>query len=631
MKKIEEMNTNELESEVQEHNRLYFEKNAPVISDYEFDELVEELKKRRPKSLALTELVGDGGSGGRKIKHERPMLSLDKCYDEETINSWVAKFEGDVVVSPKVDGCAVSILYGGDGKILIASTRGDGDEGEDITENVKRITAIPNSTHKNIEVRGEVFMPLSIFKRYSSEFANPRNLAAGAIKQKDPAKTAEYDLSFFAYDIIGIDLSTEGEKFEMLEGLGFKNVDWRLVSRTDLQLAFDEILKKRGEYDFETDGVVYKTNVLSEQVRLGATAHHPRYAMAYKFQGDSGSTTLLDVEWSVSRTGAITPVAIVEPVQLSGAKVRRASLHNLAILNSLNITLGAKVLMMRRGGVIPHVESVLSSGEGAIEIPSRCPACGSAAEIRDDTLYCTNAKECVRSNIGELSHFVDVVGIDGFGDKLLLQLYNAELVRDPAEFFELTKEELLGMERMGERSASKLIGAVGAIKEIPLANFLQSLGIRELGKNVSLLLAGFGSLDRVLGLEEEELSAVHGIGEVIAREVVSGLKVRAPLIKKLLKHVSVGEGKAERVDGKFFRISFLFTGKMIVMGRNEAIKLVEGAGGMVAQSVTKGLDYLVVGDGGGAGSKLAKAEKLQEKGGEVQIISESEFLKMIEE
>jgi len=237
----------------------------------------------------------------------------------------------------------------------------------------------------------------------------------------------------------------------------------------------------------------------------------------------------------------------------------------------------------------------------------------------------------VRSNIGELSHFVDVVGIDGFGDKLLLQLYNAELVRDPAEFFELTKEELLGMERMGERSASKLIGAVGAIKEIPLANFLQSLGIRELGKNVSLLLAGFGSLDRVLKLEEEELSAVHGIGEVIAREVVSGLKVRAPLIKKLLKHVSVGEGKAERVDGKFFRISFLFTGKMIAMGRNEAIKLVEGAGGMVAQSVTKGLDYLVVGDGGGAGSKLAKAEKLQEKGGEVQIISESEFLKMIEE
>jgi len=364
MKKLEEMNTDELESEVREHNRLYFEINAPVISDYEFDELVEELKKRRPKSLALTELVGDGGSGGRKIKHERPMLSLDKCYDEETINSWVAKFEGDVVVSPKIDGCAVSIRYGSDGNLLFASTRGDGDEGEDITENVKRIKSIPSSASENVEVRGEVFMPLSVFKRYSAEFANPRNLAAGAIKQKDPAKTAEYDLSFLAYDIIGIDLSTEGEKFEMLEGLGFKNVDWRLVSRTDLQLPFDEILKKRGEYDFETDGVVYKANVLSEQVRLGATAHHPRYAMAYKFQGDSGSTTLLDVEWSVSRTGAITPVAIVEPVHLSGAKVRRASLHNLAILNSLNITLGAKVLMMRRGGVIPHVESVLSSGEG---------------------------------------------------------------------------------------------------------------------------------------------------------------------------------------------------------------------------------------------------------------------------
>ena len=251
------LSVEELEAEVREHNRLYFEKNAPRISDYEFDALVEELRRRSPSSAALTELVSDS-SGRVKIRHEQPMLSLDKCYDEEAINSWISKFEGDVVVSPKVDGCAVSIRYGADGKILIASTRGDGIEGEDITENVRRIKAIPALTSANIEVRGEVFMPLSVFKRYSGEFANPRNLAAGAIKQKDPAKTGAYDLSFFAYDLLGTNLLSEEEKFQKLEGLGFKNMDWRVVSRTDLQSAFDEILKNEGNTILKRMGLSIK-------------------------------------------------------------------------------------------------------------------------------------------------------------------------------------------------------------------------------------------------------------------------------------------------------------------------------------------------------------------------------------
>ena len=258
------------------------------------------------------------------------------------------------------------------------------------------------------------------------------------------------------------------------------------------------------------------------------------------------------------------------------------------------------------------------------------PSCGAPTEIRDDVLYCTNSKECVKSNIGELSHFVKIVGIDGFGDKLLLQLYNAGLVTDPAALFDLTKEELLRMERMGEKSATKLIGAVAAMREIPPGNFLQSLGIRELGKQASKVLASFGSLDKVLLLTEEELSAVHTIGDVTAHEVVSGLKIRAGLIKKLLRHVRVTDADLEETGGRFSGKSFLFTGKMTTMGRNDAIKLLEAQGGGAAQSVTKDLDFLVVGDGGGAGSKLVKANKLKEKGGRVEIISESDFLKMIE-
>lgn len=637
-KKWEKMSVAELEAEVRRHNRLYFELAKPEIPDEEFDRLVETLRKKAPDSPALAELVSDAGPTGVKVRHEVAMLSLDKCYDEKAIGDWAAKFEGEATASPKIDGVALSIKYDRAGNLVQAATRGDGVEGEQVTANVltvksvpKKIGALAKRGRAGVEVRGEVYMPLSVFKGYKGEFANPRNLAAGAIKQKDPRKTAAYNLSFFAYDLLGTDANTEQEKLKLLSEEGFEELERKIVDRDGMQGAYEYFMSQREKYDFETDGVVFKADRVGEQERLGSTAHHPRYAIAYKFQGDSGTTVLKEVEWSVSRSGVITPIAIVEPVELSGAMVGRASLHNLSILRQLiddGLSIGAKVVMMRRGGVIPHLESVEKAGKGKVSIPGKCPSCSSKVEERDDFLYCTKPKSCVSSKVGELEHFVKAVGIDGFGEKLIAQLYENGVVTDPSEFYDLTVDELLRMERMGETLATKLVKNVDERRHIPLDVFLQSLGIRELGKHASKILAGFGNLGEVMSKSEEELSEIDTIGPVIAHEVVSGLAAKRDLIGKLLKRVDI-EAAAVAGEGKLGGKSYLFTGKLLAMSRSEAEKLVEASGGVSAQSVNKDLDYLVVGDGGGAGSKLEKAKKIQEKGARVKILSEKEFLKTI--
>jgi DNA ligase (NAD+) len=641
MKKAwEAMSVAELEAEVRKHNRLYFSLNAPEIPDTDFDRLVETLRAKAPKSPALSELPSDVRPAGAKVRHDIPMLSLDKCYDEASVLEWAGKFKGEAIASPKIDGVALSIVYDRDGALVQAATRGDGAVGEDVTANVraianvpKRVGALAKKGKGRIEVRGEVYMPLSIFARYKDAFANPRNLAAGAIKQKDPAKTADYALLFYAYDLLGTNALSEQEKLAWLSAEGFAELERRIVAGEGMQEAFEYFLSRRAAYDFETDGVVFKADLVGEQERLGNTAHHPRYAIAYKFQGDSGVTVLRGVEWSVSRSGAITPIAIVEPVELSGAMVGRASLHNLGIFRKLigdGLSIGARVLMMRRGGVIPHLESVEHPGKGALDIPGVCPSCGAKVEERDDFLYCTNPEACVRSKVGELEHFVKAVGIDGFGEKLVAQLYENGVVTDPSEFYDLTVDELLRMERMGETLAAKLVKNVDEHRRIPLDVFLQALGIRELGKHASKILAGFGTLEAVMSRPEEELATVNTIGPVIAHEVVAGFQAKKELIAKLLKQVQVEEVEPVR-GGVLGGKSFLFTGKLLVMERKEAQELVEENGGSLALSVNKDLDYLVVGDGGGAGSKLDKAKKLQEKGRKVKVITEKAFLKMVKQ
>lgn len=636
----------ELEAEIRRHNQLYFEKQAPEISDPDFDRLVEELRRRAPQSPVLTEIPSDKGTERfSEVRHGVPMLSLDKCYDDETLQNWMDKFEGDLLASPKIDGCAVALRYNADGELVLAATRGNGTVGEDITANAKMIGDVPlkiplgppltKGGQGGFEIRGEIYMPLSIFnKDYKNDFANPRNLAAGAIKQKDPQKTKEYRLSFFAYDLIGVRLETEWDKIGFFRKNKIPTVESERIDKEEARATFERLLKKRGSWDYETDGVVFKINRCDEQTRLGSTAHHPRFAIAYKFQGDSGVTVLRDIEWSVARTGVITPVGVVEAVTLSGASVTRVSLHNVGLMKTKGIRIGAKVLMMRRGGVIPNLESVVEAGKGpAVEVPSLCPSCGAPTELRDDFLFCSKAKECRHARIANLKHFVQVVEMDGFGEKLIERLYEAGLLQDPADFYTLKAESLLEMERMGETLAAKLIDNIQGKKELPLDLFLRALGIRELAKQTSKLLAAqFGSLEALYRVTGEDLAKIDSVGPVIAREVVEGLKKKRPLIDKLLRHVKIvgvgprayphsGDHGGSPLRGK----KFLFTGTLLSMPRKEAEKLVESLGGTIASGVTKDLDYLVVGGGGGAGGKVEKAKELQNKGVKIATLSEGEF------
>lgn len=624
----------ELEQSIRRHNKLYFVKQSPEIPDYEFDRLVVRLRKLKPDSPVLQEIPSDV-AGGVKVTHRSPMLSLDKCYTDEDLEDWAKKLTGDIVATPKIDGCAVELRYDATGKLALGATRGDGVMGEDITPNVRMIADIPQQISQGpTEVRGEIYMRLAIFKKRKEEgFSNPRNLAAGAIKQKDPRKTKDYQLSFFGYDLLGLGLKTEEEKFSLLKKFKIPTVELQKVSRDHLRGPLEYFLKRRAQYDFETDGVVYKANLVSEQGRLAFTAHHPRYAIAYKFQGDTGTTVLHQVEWSVSRTGTITPIGIVEPVELSGAMVSRVSLHNLGLMQKLGLRKGSKVLMVRSGGVIPKLESVVEAGKGEeFYSPQKCPSCGEPTEIRDDFLYCTNAQGCRRAKVGELEHFIKTIECDGFGDKLIEQLYDTGLVQDPADFFTLEPGDLLELERMGETLATKLLKNIQEKKRLPLDVFLRALAIRELAKHTSkILMKEFKTLETILAVVDVGaqhavplLSNIHTIGPVIAKEVVAGLKRKRGLIEGLLKYVKIGMVGATHVSPLHGK-KFLFTGSLSIP-RGEAEKKVEALGGEIAGTVTQDLDYLVVGTD--PGSKADKAKKLQAKGAKVQILTESEWQKM---
>lgn len=634
-----ELSVSELEKEIRRHNDLYFKKAKPEISDAEFDRLVVRLKKEKPDSPVLEEVGSDLSEGrGVKVEHSSPMLSLDKCYQMEDLLDWAAKLEGGILAGPKIDGSAIAVRYDEEGRLHLAETRGDGVKGDEVTRNVREIGDIPAKIKDGpLEVRGEIYMKESVFKNYREAFANPRNLAAGALKQKDPKKTGEYGLSFFAYDVQGRSFDEEIEKFKLLGKLGFPTVEAFTVENNPeaLQRAYDHFLKKRDKIDYELDGVVFKANAVSDQTRLGASAHHPRWAIAYKFQGDSGTSVLRDVEWSVSRTGAITPIGIIDPVKLSGAMVSRISLHNYGLMKKQGVGVGAKVLVMRRGGVIPNLEKVLEKPKRAVEAPAECPSCGSPTEIRDDFLYCTNGKGCRSTKLGELRHFVDVLEIEGFGDKMIEQLYDNGFVEDLPDFFTLTVDDLLSLERVGEILANKLVDQIQSHRKIPLVQFLRSLGISELAKHASeVLVKNFRTLEAIRKVSEEDLSTIHTIGPVIAREVVKGLKEKSKTLEKLLKQIVIEE-KAAAKGGKLSGKSFLFTGKMAAMERGAAEKKVESLGGEISGGVTKDLDYLVIGSEGyknrDKGNKWVKAEALIQRGAGIKIIPEEEFLTMLGE
>lgn len=641
------LNADELAEAVRYHNWRYFTLAAPEISDLEFDALTRRLKALAPEHPALAELVSDASLGAR-VTHAEPMLSLDKCYDEATLLSWAQSFDGPVTETPKIDGVAASLHYDATGRLSAAITRGDGTRGESFLPNAAFIDAIPKQLtgpplSAPIEVRGELYMPLSVFRALEGGFSNPRNTTAGAIKQKDPSKTAGYGLHFFVYDVRGPAFATELDKVAWAKTHGLAPVETARLQKTEMQAGYSQWLARRDALDFEVDGVVYKADRLDEQARLGATAHHPRYALAYKFQGDSATSTLIDVEWSVSRTGTITPVGIIEPVELSGAMVSRCSLHNLAIVSNLGLSLGATVLATRRGGVIPHIESVVEPGETPIAIPIACPSCGEPAVVDGDFLRCSRPAECPDVIGGTLEHFVKAVEIDGFGPKLVAQLVESRLVRQPADFYRLTRADLLPLERMGDTLANRLVSNIQARRTLPLGVFLRSLAIDDLGQVVSETLAQeLRTLDAVLTAQPEILEDIHGVGAIIARSVINGLALRRPMIDALLQEVTVeaaeaASAPAERTDGDpIAGHSFVFTGGLLTMPREAAQKLVRDRGGLTPSALVKTLDYLVVGDkdspllgAGKVSTKHKAAERLVAAGAPVRIIPESEFLTML--
>ncbi|MFO0646228.1 MAG: NAD-dependent DNA ligase LigA [Polyangiales bacterium] len=651
MKTLPDLDTqsvDELAALVKHHNHRYWDLNSPEISDYDYDRLVNALKAKSPdhpmlSHLGPTEITSTGGA----VKHKEAMLSLDKCYSDEELEKWAGTFTGDAVMMPKYDGIACSLHYNKKGELSLAATRGDGVTGDDITVNAREIADIPKkvATDRAVEVRGEIFMKLSVFAKYKAEgMANPRNLAAGAIKQKDPKKSAAYGLSFAAYDLVGTDITTHSQELKHLVEMGFAPIDFELVPRKHLAEAYKSMALKRPSLDYEIDGVVFKTDLISEQDRLGATAHHPRFAIAYKFQGDSGTSVLRAVEWSVARMGAITPVAIVDPVSLSGVTVTRASLHHPGFIKKLGLTIGAEVVMMRRGGVIPNVEYVSKPGTEPVEVPTVCPSCGSATRWEKDFLFCTSRK-CKAVMIGSLSHYASAVDMLGFGDSVLEQAYDKGFLREPADFYTLTVDQLAKLDRSGEKLARKLVAEVDKKRTLELATFLRALGFPELGKNVSKILSEkYRTLDAVLKVTEEEFSQVHGIGDTIAHAVVQGLKDGASIIADLRKHVTVTDFKAPAAPAPgttakggpavFAGMTFVFTGKMGSLERKPAEDLVASLGGTALDAVNKALTYLVVGDLKKVGEKSSKekaAEKHVAAGAPIKIISETDFLAMVEQ
>lgn len=646
----------ELEQAVRYHNRKYWIDSAPEISDHEFDRLVEILREKDPDNAVL-DAVGPAGADAEsfdaeteKITHDPPMLSLNKCYEEQTLLDWYDKFEGPALATPKIDGVAATLRYDTNGNLQVAATRGTGDVGEVMTEQARHVDNIPATIDDgDLEVRGEAVIPVSVFReKFQHDYANPRNLTAGALKQKDPKKTADYGVRFFAFDLLGPRCETERDKMERLEALGFDVPDFDLIDRDKGQGYYEEVVSNRASLKYETDGVVYKVDDVAEQERMGHTAHHPRYALAYKFAGDSGESVLRDVIWSVSRTGAINPVGIVEPVELSGATVSRVSLHNLAIMEQLGgdhgLTLGARVLMSRRGGVIPKLEEVLEHGDQPVEIPSQCPGCGAPTRRENDVLVADHLKDCRSARLQQLRHFVSEMEIKGFGPKLLEQLYETETVTSSPDFFTLTVEEMLPLERVGRKLAEKQVRRIDGARTVSADRFLRALGIDELSHHVSNLLVNeYPSLDALRAVDAEELVQLHTIGEVIAETVTEGLEEKSDLIDELLRHIDIEfpeeDDDIPEVPGSpLADRAVLFTGKMESMTRSKAKQEVEKRGGSCPSSVVRDLDFLVMGDAdmdkfheGWRTNKLRKAERYNADGSKIRIIGESEFLKLLEE
>ena len=660
-----------LKSLLRHHEYQYHVLDAPEIPDAEYDRLMRELRELEAKHPELvtsdspTQRVGAAPLAAfDQVRHEVPMLSLDNVFDEDSFQAFYKrvqdrlKNDADITVccELKLDGLAVSLLYE-NGVLVRASTRGDGTTGENITSNVRTIRSIPlrlqgDNIPARVEIRGEVFMPQAGFEKMNEEarrtggkvFANPRNAAAGSLRQLDPRITAKRPLTFFCY---GWGVLEGGElpdshiaRLQQFAKWGLPVSDRvRLCHNAAEVLAFyQQIEHDRPTLGFDIDGVVIKVDSLDLQEELGFVARAPRWAVAFKFPAQEQMTTVRDVEFQVGRTGAITPVARLEPVLVAGVMVSNATLHNADEIDRLGLKIGDKVVIRRAGDVIPQVVSVVESAADAREVvfPTHCPVCGSDVERVEGEVVarCTGGLICGAQRKGALKHFVSrrAMDIDGMGEKIIEQLVDKEYVLNPADLFDLTAGKLTGLDRMGPKSAQNVVNALEKAKQTTFARFLYALGISEVGEATAANLAShFGTLEALMAADMEALIAVPDVGQVVASHIrnfmdeESNREVIRLLVEKAGVHwpdaVAV---KADEIDSPFAGKTIVLTGSLSILSRDEAKDRLTALGAKVSGSVSKKTDLVIAGEA--AGSKLAKATELG-----IQVIDEAEMIRLLGE
>ncbi len=658
-----------LRKEIQHHDYLYYVLNKPEISDAAYDSLKRELielEKQFPEFItpdSPTQRVGGPPlKEFKKVRHKIPMLTLQDAFSKEEMRDWLKRMERlltpsefknlDFFAELKMDGLATSLIYK-DGILVRGATRGDGFTGEDITQNVKTIKCIPLRLRlealpkkyrapKEIEIRGEIYMTKKAFEELNKEqkrkgeepFANPRNAAAGSVRQLDPKITAKRKLAFYGYDTVSdFGQKTHQENHEIIRTLGIpENPFNRHCKSLEEVIKFhSEIAKKREKLPYEIDGIVVNVNDDAIFEKLGFVGRAPRGAIAFKFPGIQATTKVKDIVVQVGRTGKLTPVAILEPVRVGGVTISRATLHNFDWLEKLDVRIGDTVIVQRAGDVIPEVLQALPSlrtgKEKKFKIPQKCPVCSSKLIRKPGEVdfYCSN-KNCFALRRRFLYHFVSkkAFNIVKLGPKIIDRFIEEGLISNAIDIFKIKKEDIASLFRFGEKSAQNLINSIERAKKIPLSRFIFALGIRHVGEETANDLANhFGSIERLKKASFEEINSIPDIGDVVAKSIFDffrnkeNLKLIDGLIKAEVKII-----KPEKIETKLKGLTFVFTGALKTMTRDEAKEKVRLLGGDVSSSVSKETDYVVCGES--PGSKYEKAKKLG-----VKIISEEEFLKMI--
>jgi len=660
----------DLRDKINYHNYLYYAKDTPEIPDSEYDRLFNELKELEylyPEFItpeSPTQRVGEVPSEKfEQVTHKYRLYSLDNAYSQEDLEDWYNRVQKtfpdekniELFCELKIDGLAISLSYE-NGLFTRGTTRGDGKTGEDITINLKTIKSIPLKLYSDgiteipefIETRGEVFMPISSFEKLNEkrrktgeqEFANPRNAGSGSVRQLDSKITSERDLDIFIYAGIiegNHNPATHKDNLELFKKLGFKtNPTSKLCKNMAEVLEFcSEWKEKRFELDYATDGVVIKINDIHKQEELGYTSRAPRWAIAYKFPPEEALTTLLDIEINVGRTGAITPVGILQPVKLAGTTVSRASLHNIDEIERLDVRIGDKVWVKKAAEIIPKIIGVDISQRWALsqpfKYPENCPSCRTKLERKEGEVitYCPNLAGCKAQLQGWLEYWVSrgAMDIDGVGDSLVAQFIEKNLVEDPADLYKLTIEEVLTLDRMAEKSAQNIINAINSSKIRPLSKLINALGIKYVGKETAEILSqNFNSIEQLKSASIEELSSIEGIGEKIAQSIVKYFENPSVLsmLKKLENFgVKLEEEKQKTIgEQPLAGKTFVLTGTLEAMDRNKAGDIIKKLGGKITNSVSAKTSYVIVGEN--PGSKYEKALKLN-----VTILNENDFLKLI--